>query len=217
MKPSAPVERVRLTISLAGDIAREVDNLVDGVRIRNRSHAVESLIIESLHLAQIRQAVVLAGGDHANKRLPAIKEMLRKLQAGGIFEAWIAVGYMGDMVKTELGEGEAYGMRFHYVESELGTGGALLQMKGRLKQTFIVVNVSKPLEVDINNLLRFHREHRPFVTIATPSIRDLSGIYVMEPKALATIPSGFCMLEDTVLPELSEQGKLLSFPILKST
>lgn len=216
MKQSTTSDRVRLTISLSGDVAREVDGLVDGVRIRNRSHAVEALITESLHLAQVRQAVILAGGDNAHKRLPAIKEILHLLQAGGIFEAWIAVGYLGDTIRTELGEGETYGMRFHYVQTELGTGGALLQMKNRFKHTFIVVNVSKPMRVDINNMLRFHREHRPCVTMATPSIRDLTGIYVMEPKVFSSIPTGFCMLEDTVLPDLSEQGKLLSFPIIKT-
>ena len=67
---------------------------------------------------------------------------------------------------------------------------------------------------DIKNLLKFHREHAPLVTIATQSLRELSGVYVMEPKVFSYIPSGFCMLEESVFHEMTKQGKLLPYPIL---
>ena len=206
--------RVRLTISLAKDIADQIDELVDGVKIRNRSHAVETLVTESLNVAQIRQAVVLAGGDHIHKKIPALKAALKTLQSNGIFDITMAVGFLGDQIKQEFGTGEQYGVRLQYHQSELGTGGALLQLKNRLKHTFLVVNVDRPVSVSIKNLLRFHREHQPLATIATASLRDLQGIYVFEPKIFNYISDGFCMLEDTVFHELTKEGKLLPYPIL---
>jgi NDP-sugar pyrophosphorylase family protein len=207
-------DRVRITISLAKEVADRIDETVDGLKIRNRSHAVESLVIESLHISQVKHAVILAGGEHALKRLPAIRGMLKTLVRAGIFEVTVAVGFLGDKIRQELGMGDAYGLRISYHQTELGTGGAIAELKERLKQTFLIINISEPVEVDVRNILKFHREHGPIVTLVSKGLTDLSGIYVVEPKIFATIPPGFCMLEDTVFPELTKQGKLLPYPVL---
>lgn len=209
-----PQPRVRLTISLARDIAEQVDDLVDGVRIRNRSHAVESLLLESLHLAQVRQAVIMAGGDDVAKRLPAIQAMLKTLKVQGIYDIYLAVGYLADVVKETFQHGEQLGLRIQYLESNLGTGGVLREHRGKFKGNFLVINIERPIEIDIKQLLTFHREHQPLVTIATPSLKDLHGVYVFEPKALSFIPDGFVMLEETVFHELTKAGKLLPYPIV---
>ncbi|MEI6477954.1 MAG: sugar phosphate nucleotidyltransferase [bacterium] len=207
-------DRVRVTISLSKDIADQIDETIDGVRIRNRSHAIETLVTDSLDLVQVKQAVILAGGQQAPKRIPAISQMLSTLHHYSIFNVIIAVGYLGDKIRNEIGTGEKFGLQIEYSESELGTGGALLQLKSKLKRTFLVINVDQPVDVDLKSLLRFHREHQPTVTIATRSLRELSGVYVIEPKIFAAIPEGFCMLEETVFHDMTRQGKLLSYPIL---
>lgn len=206
-------DRVRITISLAKDLANQIDEFVDGIKIRNRSHAIETLVSDSLDLVQVKQAVILAGGEQAIKRLPAIERMLQILKQQGIAEVIMAVGYLGDKIKKQIGDGAALGLKIQYSESELGTGGALLQLKPKLKRAFLVVNVDQPMSIDLKGLLKFHRDHQPLVTIATRSLRELSGIYVMEPKIFNFITPGFCMLEDTVFHEVAKQGKLLSYPL----
>lgn len=206
-------ERVRVTISLTRELADAIDESVDGVRIRNRSHAIETLVTDTLQLSQIRQAVILAGGDEAMERLPAIRQTLQLLQRYGIFEVTVAVGYLGPQIKEELGNGESYGVKLSYSESQLGTGGALLQLKPKLKRTFLAINVTHPLSFDLLNLLKFHRQHDPWVTVASRSLRELRGIYVIEPRLLSRIPEGFCTLEETVFDEAAAHGKLLTYPI----
>ncbi|HSI20250.1 MAG TPA: hypothetical protein VLA04_00875 [Verrucomicrobiae bacterium] len=209
-----PQERVRITISLSKEVAERIDETVDGIRIRNRSHAVESLVTESLQISQVRQAVILAGGEHAVRRLPAIRRILQTLCRSGIFDLIVALGYQGDKIRQELGTGSEYGVRITYHQTELGTGGALSELKEHFKQTFIVVNIAEPVDLDLRNIIKFHREHNPVVTLASRSLTDLTGVYIMEPKIFATIPHEFCMLEDTVFPELTKQGKLLPYPVL---
>lgn len=209
-----PKDRVRVTISLSREVAGKIDELVDGVKIRNRSHAIESLVCDGLEVSQVKQAVILAGGPQALKRIPAIKKILGTLQQYGIFDIIIAVGYLGDKIRQEIGTGEDRGLHISYSESELGTGGALLQLKPKLKRTFLVVNIEQPVTLDLRALLRFHRTHQPLITIATRSLKELHGVYVLEPKLLNTIPAGFCTLEETVFDEMTRQGKLLFYPIL---
>ncbi len=207
-------QRIRVTVSLSKDLLDVIDEQIDGLRVRNRSHAVESLLTESLQVAQIREAIILAGGEQAPRRLAAIEQMLKTLREYGIFEVTIAVGYLGEAIRKQVGDGRELGMTISYAQSELGTAGALYQLKNKIKSTFFVVNIERPVEVDLKNLVKFHREHAPLVTIATKSLRDLSGIYVMEPRALQSIPKGFCMLEETVFHNLTKQGKLLAYPVL---
>ena len=167
-------DRVRVTISLSKELAAQIDGIVDGVKIRNRSHAIETLVSDSLDLIQAKQAVVLAGGEHAIDRLPAIEKMLSQLRQQGIFEIIMIVGYLGDKIREEIGTGKDRGMTIEYVESDLGSAGALVQLKHRLRRTFIVVNVEEPVSIDFKSLLRFHRENQPVATVATRSLRDLS-------------------------------------------
>src|ERR1700694_4071978 len=91
--------RVRLTISLSKELAQQIDGLVDGVKIRNRSHAIESLVNESLELLHVKQAVILAGGAQALERVPVFKKMLRFLKQQGISDIIMAVGYLGEQIK----------------------------------------------------------------------------------------------------------------------
>jgi NDP-sugar pyrophosphorylase family protein len=205
--------RVRLTISLSREVAAQIDNLVDGVKIRNRSHAIETLVSDSMDIFQIKQAVILAGGETAPKKLPAIEKILPLLRDQGILDITLAVGYLGERIKKEIGEGEKFGLKIQYNESDLGTGGALLQLKGKFKKTFLVVNLEQPMNLDLRNLFRFHRENQPLVTIATRSLKDLRGVYVMEPKVFNFIKPGFCMLEEEIFNEIAKQGRLLSYPI----
>jgi NDP-sugar pyrophosphorylase family protein len=209
-----PSPKVRITISLAKETADQVDLLVDGMKVRNRSHAIEGILNESLQLSRVKQAVILAGGEHAQRRIPAIISTIKLLRSEGIFSVTIALGYLGDSIKSELRKGEKYGVSIEYVQSELGTAGALTELKNRFKSTFLVVNLEKPALCDLKNLLKFHREHQPIATIATKSLQDLKGIYAFEPSIFKFIPSGFSMLEETVFHELTKQGKLLPYPIL---
>lgn len=54
----------RLTITLPEEVLSRVDAFVDGNKIRNRSHAIETLILRSL-TPTITRAVILAGGETA--------------------------------------------------------------------------------------------------------------------------------------------------------
>lgn len=212
--PMPTPAKVRVTISLAKETADQVDRLVDGLKIRNRSHAIETILNEGLGVSSVQHAVILAGGEHAQRRIPAIIHMLKILRSEGIFQVTIALGYLGDSIRHELRKGEKYGVKIEYMQSELGTGGALRELKKRVKQTFLVVNLDSPANLDVKNLLKFHREHQPVATIATKSLQDLMGVYVFEPEIFSFIPEGFCMLEESVFHELTKQGKLLPYPIL---
>jgi NDP-sugar pyrophosphorylase family protein len=206
-------DRVRITISLSKELADQVDRTVDGLHVRNRSHAIESLLSDALGMVCTDEVVILAGGEEAEHRIPAIKTILKSLTGQGITKAVIAVGFLGNVIKDRIGNGAEFNMNIRYLTSDQGTGGALRQMKNHLSRTFLVVNVLQPISLDLKQLFKFHRDHQAIVTIATNSLKELHGVYIMEPKVFTYIPEGYCMLEDTVFHDIAQQGKLLSYPI----
>ncbi len=206
------MKRIRITISISKDVATEVDNLVDGTRIRNRSHAIESLLSEGLKMSSIKTAVILAGGKNVTNRAAAIKDAMAQLQSFGIFSITIAVGFLGNELLENLNLKEDNNISVH--RSNNGTGGSLYELKSKLKKPFFVVNVNEKTKVDLQNLVKFHNEHKPTATIATKSLRDLNGFYLLEPDIFSYIPKGFSSLEDDVFVKLTKDGKLLSYPVL---
>ena len=126
--------KARLTITLPNDLLGQIDRQIDGKVIRNRSHAIETLIRQSLSPA-VSTAAILAGGQQAGEENPALKELLDKkliqiivslLIEHGIRRVIMLAGAAEREIRELLGDGTG-GVRFHYVEETvpLGTAGAL--------------------------------------------------------------------------------------------
>lgn len=207
------MSRVRITISIAEELAEEIDRQVDGTHVRNRSHAIETMLAEHLHMSTVKAAVILAGGDKATKKVPAIIDSIKSLHAYGITNITIAVGYLGKEIEAQIAKNYP-GEDIDYVQSSNGTGGAINELRGKLKKPFLVINVQEPTKVNWESLIHFHNQHRPVATIATKSLRDLNGVYLFEPTIFDYIPKGFSSLEDDVFVKLTKEGKLLSYPVL---
>lgn len=208
------MSRERITISIHKDLLKQIDQMVDGTKVRNRSHAIESLSVEALGLDRIKDAIVMAGGQDVTKNISAIKDALLRLKKLGLQEVIIAVGYLADKIKKELKDGQEFGLKISYLEKGEGTGGALLNLKKALKNTFIVVNIDKKMDLDYRMLSDFHKSNSKTATVATDDIKNFSGIYILEPEIFNYIPKGFSMLEEDVFPKLNKDNSLAIFPVI---
>lgn len=206
--------RERITISIREDILKAIDKRIDGVRLRNRSHAIESLVSDTLGLDTISDAVILAGGDNPEKSLPAIKDSLLRLKQIGLKDVIIAIGYKGDKIKNELNDGKEYGLKLTYLDKGEGTGGAILPLKTAIKKTFMVINIKNKLELDYKMLSDFHKAGNSIATVATNNIKTFEGIYLLEPEVYSYLPKGFSMLEEDIFPKILKEGKLSIYPVI---
>jgi len=207
-------QRERITISIRKEILSKIDKKIDGIKLRNRSHAIESMVVENLGIDIISDVIIMAGGEDAIKSVDFIKGLLLKLKTIGVEEVIIAVGYLGKKIKDALKNGDEFGLHINYLEKGEGTGGVLLEMKKSLKKSFLVINIDKKTDVDLKNLIDFHKSSLSLATVATENIKTLKGIYVLESEVLDYLPKGFSMIEEDVFPKLLEEGKLTIYPIL---
>lgn len=205
----------RITVTINSDLLKNIDQQIDGTKIRNRSHAIESLIFEALNLDQIKDAIVMAGGNDVIKNINAIKDSLLRLKKLGIKEVIVAVGFLADKIKKELKAGQDFGLKIDYLEKGEGTGGSLFLLKKAIKKTFIVVNINQQIDFDYEMLTDFHKSDGKIATVATNDMKSFKGVYILEPKIFEYIPKEFSMLEEDIFPVLLKENELAIYPIIK--
>jgi NDP-sugar pyrophosphorylase family protein len=129
-------------------------------------------------------AVILAGGKGVRLRpytttLPkplvpigdryAILEIvLHQLSRQGFTSVTLAIGHLGQLIRSYVGDGANWGLRVDYAmeESPLGTMGPVLTMDG-LPDHFLVMNGDILTDLDFGAVLAGHRESGAPMTIAT--------------------------------------------------
>lgn len=209
------MERERLTISLKKNLLTAVDKTIDGVNVRNRSHAFETIILSTLNLNSTKNAVILIGGENALKNIPVVEDNLRKLKDNGFEKVYIAVGFLSDKIKQKLGTGKEYGLTLKYLEDGEGSGGSIGLLKKHFKKTFFVLNEIGIENVDIEKEYEYHKNHNGVATVITDNIEELNGLYICEPQIFDSIPEGFSMLETDIFPQLVSKNELVLKPLLQ--
>ncbi len=182
----------RVTLTLDTDLLKDVDRRVDGFRIKNRSHAIELLLMQSLGSNVPKTAIILAGGRgvrlqpithelpkpllplHDKPLLQHIIELFRKHNIKNII---ISIGYKGEKIREAFGNGSKFGISISYVEEEkpLGTAGPIKLARGFLTETFIACNADELKDIDLMDMYLAHKENHAFSTIALTTVEDPSS------------------------------------------
>lgn len=170
--------KTRLTITLPETTLKRIDTLIDKKHIRNRSHAIEHLIEQSL-APSISTAVILAGGDKNETTLkpltvlntkPLIFYTLDLLKKHGVKNIIIATNDQGRQLHKLLGDGSAYelNIRYSFEEKVYGTAGAIKNLGPLLpkNQAFFVLAGDILTTIDLSELAQFHTDHQGLVTMA---------------------------------------------------
>jgi len=142
------------------------------------------------------QAVVLVGGEGTRLRpltesipkpaltlvdRPFLAYMIEWLAGHGVEEIVLACGFLPDVLREALGDGERAGARIRYVaEPEpRGTAGAIRfaadQLDEDLNERFLALNGDVLTDLDLTALLRAHEERGARATIALHPVEDSSA------------------------------------------
>jgi NDP-sugar pyrophosphorylase family protein len=219
----------RVTLTIEEGILKELDSLVDGSNIKNRSHAVELMLLKSLGHNRPKKALILAGGSLSNtyknipramvriKGKPLLEYNINLLKRYGITDIIIAIGEKGELIKNYFASGSLLGVKITYIEEAhpLGTSGPLLLAKPYLTETFVMLNGDELKNVDILDMYSYHRNNKGLATIALKTMDDPRnyGIVLMNGNKIVTfvekpdknealsnlINAGFYILEPEII------------------
>jgi NDP-sugar pyrophosphorylase family protein len=196
---ASEANRERLTITLRNDLVRELDGMVDGIKVRNRSHAIEVLLSRVLESRKVKKAIILAGGKGTRMRpltyempkpmiplkgKPLIQHIMELCRKYEIREIILSTGYLGDKIREHFGDGSHLGIDLKYVQEsdEMGTAGPLLLAKNQLDGPFLMFNGDVLSNIDLADLISFHQEQKGLATIALTQVEDTSSFGVARLK-----------------------------------
>ena len=130
-------------------------------------------------------AVILAGGKGVRlrpytTRLPKplvpigdefsiLDIVMSQLAQRGFGRVTLAIGYLGNLIRSYVGDGDRWGMEIDYTieESPLNTIGPVLQVLDRLPEHFLVMNGDVLTDLDYADLLEAHIAASAPLTVAT--------------------------------------------------
>src|SRR3989338_7624709 len=110
----------RLTVTLERDILSSIDKTIDGSHIKNRSHAIELLLLKAFSGNVPKKALILAGGKGTRlepitheipkplipiKGKPILQHIIELLKKHNIREIILSVGYKKEKIKEYFGDG----------------------------------------------------------------------------------------------------------------
>jgi len=190
------------------------------------------------------KAVVMAGGEGTRLRpltvnrpkpmvpvvgRPVMEHIISLVRRHGIAEIIATLHYLPDVIEDYFGDGSEFGVKLKYtVEvTPLGTAGSVRQAAGDLTETFVVISGDALTDMDLTDLVRFHKEKGAVATLAltrVPNplefgvvITDGSGRIVrfLEKPSWSevfsdTINTGIYVLEPEIF-DLMEEGKVYDF------
>jgi mannose-1-phosphate guanylyltransferase/phosphomannomutase len=136
------------------------------------------------------KAVVMAGGEGTRLRpmtanqpkpllpvanQPIMEHVLRLLRRHGFTETVVTVQFLAGLVRNYFGDGEEWGMRLQYAteETPLGTAGSVKNAEDALRDgAFIVISGDALTDIDLTDMVRYHRHNGAKVTIALKRVPD---------------------------------------------
>ncbi len=184
------MRRSRVTITLNKKLLDETDELIDGEKIRNRSHAIE-FILSQYFQTNIQKAVILAGGKGTKMRpftyempksllpikgKPILAHLIENLKKNGIDEIILCTGYLGEKIKDCFGDGKRFGVTITYSQESKSrqTGGALMAVKKYLTEPFLLIYGDILTELSFLDLISFHIQQPSLATIALTAVDEPS-------------------------------------------
>ncbi len=189
----------KISITLKKDLIRDVDRLVDGTKIKNRSHAIEVLVSRGLGNNRPKTVVFLLGGK-GTRFYPITHEMPKALlpiqgktvpehmfdlfKKHGINNYIFSLGHMAEKIQNYFGDGSKWGVNITYVieDKAMGSAGAIKLARKHLKSSFIVTNGDELKNIDIEDMFRCHKENKASITVALTTVKNPSayGVAVMK-------------------------------------
>jgi NDP-sugar pyrophosphorylase family protein len=184
------------------------------------------------------QALILAGGKgtrlrpltmHTPKPIvpianrPFLLYQLELLKRADVRDVILSLSYQPQKIEDRLGDGTDYGVRISYTveASPLGTAGAYRNAAGLISKTTVVLNGDVLTDIDLNDVIRFHRERGAAATIVLTPVPNPTAYGLVEtdgeqrvsrflekPKpdevTCDTINAGIYILEPRVLDYIPE-------------
>jgi NDP-mannose synthase len=116
------------------------------------------------YTTRLPKPLVPIGDEHS-----ILDIVLNQLVHNGFDRVTLAIGHLGELIRSYAGDGSRWGLAidYHEQESALGTMGPVLELLDRLPERFLVMNGDVLTDLSYVDLMRQHAESAAPLTVAT--------------------------------------------------
>ena len=135
------------------------------------------------------KAVVMAGGEGTRLRpltsmrpkpmvpivnQPVMEHIIGLVKHHGMTEVVATLAFMPQVIEDYFGDGDEWGMDISYAieETPLGTAGSVKNAADALTEPFVVISGDALTDIDLTEVIEFHRSRNAAVTIALKRVPD---------------------------------------------
>jgi mannose-1-phosphate guanylyltransferase/phosphomannomutase len=135
------------------------------------------------------KAVVMAGGEGTRLRpltsnqpkpmvpivgKPCMEHILELLREHGFEDVIVTVAFLPQVIRSYFGDGTSLGLDIQYSveENPLGTAGSVRLASDALDDTFLVISGDALCDIDLGQIVDFHKEKGAAVTIGLKSVEN---------------------------------------------
>lgn len=113
---------------------------------------------------------------------PLLERNISTLKEHGVEEIVLSTCYQPHKIQEYFQDGKAFDVKISYIteETPLGTAGAIKNAQAFFDESFLVFNADILSDIDLSDMIRFHREKKPLATIAVTEVENPSAYGVIE-------------------------------------
>ena len=143
------------------------------------------------------QSLILAGGKgtrlrpltmHTPKPIvpiagyPFLLYQLELLKRADVRDVILSLSYQPQKIEDKIGDGTDFNVRVSYTveASPLGTAGAYRNAAGFIRETTVVFNGDVLTDIDLNEVIRLHREREAVATIVLTTVPNPTAYGLVE-------------------------------------
>lgn len=217
--------------------------IIQALKVALEAHTIKSLILAGGRGTGFRPvnvaipAVMLPIGYK-----PILQYCIDLLLRHALTDIYLSVGYLKEHIQNQFPETNTPGKSISLIAEEkpLDTAGAVLNAQKNMKSTFLVMNGDLITNVNVNDMLEFHRKSVKEGGIATMFIIEdetgqvefdiqnkrivhfnysrkkglgynNAGIYIFEPEIFEYITKEVSSLEKNIFPELANENLIYGY------
>lgn len=143
------------------------------------------------------QSLILAGGKGTRLRpltiytpkpvvplvnRPFLLYQIESLLSAGITDITLSLNYQPNKIEDLLSDGAEFGVTLRYAvePSPMGTAGAYKFAEDKIRETTVVFNGDVLTDVEISDVVKFHREKKAIATIVLTPVENPSAYGLVE-------------------------------------
>ncbi len=217
--------------------------IIQALKVALEAHTIKSLILCGGRGTSFRPisvatpAVMLPIGYK-----PILEYSIDLLRKHALTDIYLSVGYLKEHIQQQFAEKKYLDVNLSFIAEDkpLDTAGAVLNAQKRFKTTFLVLNGDLITNINLSELVEYHRrvvkeggiatmfilekpgngqieidENKKITRFIESGKKGLSyinaGVYAFEPEIFTYIEKQVSSLEKDIFPELAKDGILSSY------